>query len=86
MRRKSSKDVCSLCGGRLEEKTVCYVWERGDQLAVIEDVVAKVCQRCGHRWYPAKSARALEAAFSGEQEPVGTLEVPVYSLGQVEMA
>lgn len=79
-RKKSGQSVCSFCGGTLETKTVRYVWERNNRIAVVEGVEAKVCQRCGHRWYPAKSARALEAAFSGEREPIGTLEVPVYSL------
>lgn len=76
---KSRSDICSFCGGTLERKTVRYVWERDDQLAVIEGVEAKVCQSCGHRWYPARSARVLEAAFSGEHAPVATLQVPVYS-------
>ncbi len=72
--------TCPLCDGTLEEKTVRYVWERGDDLAVIEGVLAHVCCRCGHRWFPAKSVRALDAAFAKAHEPVHVLQVPVYSL------
>lgn len=72
--------TCPLCDGALEEKPVRYVWERGDELAVIDGVLAHVCRRCGHRWFPAKSARQLEAAFAGTATPIHTLQVPVYQV------
>lgn len=80
MRDTKSSETCSLCGGKLQEKPVRYLWEQGERLAVIEGVPARVCQQCGMRWYPASSARALERAFSGAEAPMRTLEVPIYSL------
>lgn len=77
---ESQSNECTFCGGGLEDKEVRYIWERGSELAVIEGVHARVCRRCGHRWYPARSVHMLESAFMSSHEPVDVLQVPVYSL------
>ncbi len=60
MKLKNGKMICSHCGGPLEEKTTRVLFEQPNGLpAFIEDVPAKVCKRCGYRWFSAKVARAL---------------------------
>lgn len=80
MKPKSGQMICSLCGGQLEAQRVRVVRERAEQLAVFENVPAKVCQKCGHRWFGLQVVREMENTLSSMPAPLSTLHVPVYTL------
>ncbi|MBI1930203.1 YgiT-type zinc finger protein [Candidatus Poribacteria bacterium] len=80
MKPKSGQMICSLCGGQLEAQRVRVVRERAEQLAVFENIPAKVCQKCGHRWFGLQVVQEMEVSLSAAPSPVRTLRVPVYAL------
>jgi len=42
---------CYFCKGKIEEKRVRVDFRWGDELVVIEDVPAEVCQQCGEKYF-----------------------------------
>ncbi|MEA2074534.1 MAG: type II toxin-antitoxin system MqsA family antitoxin [Euryarchaeota archaeon] len=44
-----AKDLCPICGGELEETEVKEEIWLGEELLVIENVHAKVCEKCGEK-------------------------------------
>ena len=53
--------TCYFCSrGILEEKRVKVDFRWGEQLVIIENVPAKVCNECRERYYAAKVVRQME--------------------------
>jgi len=77
-------DQCDLCSGELEPgKTTMEIW-RGEQLIVIRDVPADVCQQCNEAYVSADVSERLDH-FLGEyhrHRPEQYLAVPQYSAAQ----
>ncbi len=44
-----AKELCPICGGELEEREVKEDIWLGEELLVIENVHAKVCDKCGEK-------------------------------------
>jgi len=70
-------EKCPVCGGELVEKEVEKVLKGGSNTAILR-VKAEVCQHCGQRLYPPKTAshfeeirKKLATGDIGEFEPVG---------------
>ena len=77
-------DRCDLCGGELRSgKTTLEIW-RGEELLVIKDVPADVCQQCNEAYISAEVSERLDH-FMGEyhrHRPERYLAVPQYSAVQ----
>ena len=79
------RDRCDFCGGTLtpSEKTLEF-W-RGEELIVIRNVPADVCQQCGEGYFSAEVSRKLDL-FIGQDfrcEPENYLTVPQYTAEQI---
>ncbi len=73
-------ETCYFCSrGILEEKRVRVDFRWGDQLVIIENVPAKVCNECGERYYAAKVVRQMEQ-IAKEGRVERELQVPVVAL------
>lgn len=73
--------LCALCGGVLMERVEMLVRNLTDKGTVlIENVPARVCQECGHRWLSQEIIKKLERLAEGEEEPAEVRQVPVFSL------
>ncbi|HIE53206.1 MAG TPA: type II toxin-antitoxin system MqsA family antitoxin [Armatimonadetes bacterium] len=77
-------DRCDLCGGALRPgKTRLEIW-RGEELLVIRDVPADVCQQCNEAYLSADVSERLDH-FLGEyhrHRPERYFAVPQYSAAQ----
>ena len=51
---------CSFCGGEVVEKKVSVDFRWGDDLVIIEDVPAGVCNQCGEKYFTAEVSRKME--------------------------
>ena len=80
-----SGDVCDLCGGELRAGTTRLDIWRGDELVVITDVPANVCQQCGEAYIAAGVAKRLERFLPQwrDKTPQRYLTVPEYSAEEV---
>ena len=77
-------DRCDLCGGELKPgKTVLEIW-RGEELLVIRDVPADVCQQCNEAYVSAHVSEQLDHFLQEHRRhrPEQYLAVPQYSAAQ----
>jgi len=78
---KDIVDRCDLCGGELEPgKTTLEIW-RGEELLVIRDVPADVCQQCDEAYISADVSIRLDHFIDEyhRHRPERYLAVPQYS-------
>jgi len=73
-------ETCYFCRkGILEEKKVTVDFRWGNELIVIEEVPAIVCNECGERYYSAEVSREMDKiAIEGRKDKV--IEVPIAKL------
>lgn len=77
-------DHCDLCGGELKPgQTVLEIWH-GEELLVIKDVPADVCQQCGEAYLSAVVSERLDHFLTEHHQhrPERYLAVPQYSAVQ----
>ena len=77
-------DRCDLCGGELKPgTTVLEIW-RGEDLIIIRDVPADVCEQCGEAYISASISEKLDHFLSEyhRHRPERYLAVPQYSAVQ----
>jgi YgiT-type zinc finger domain-containing protein len=77
-------DLCDLCGSELEPGTTTLEVWRGEQLIVIRDVPADVCQQCKEAYISANVSERLDRFLEEyhRHRPEQYLAVPQYSAAQ----
>jgi YgiT-type zinc finger domain-containing protein len=77
---------CAICGGKLKEERVkVELWVK-DELIVIEDVPAKVCEACGEKYFSAEVSKKIDELISTRPKVKKRLDVPVFTFGEVQAA
>jgi YgiT-type zinc finger domain-containing protein len=72
---------CTYCGGQTHADLVRAAFWAARGLIAIEDIPARVCQRCGEQFYEEAAAQQIEALVHGAAAiPNREIQVPVYSL------
>ncbi len=71
---------CYLCGGATKRQEITAENWWGEQLALVEDVPAWVCQQCGEQYFDAETSRQLDRLRQAPPPAIKTVPVPVYSL------
>ena len=77
-------DQCDLCNGELRPgKTTLEIW-RGEELIIIRDVQADVCQQCSEAYISANVSERLDNFLDEHHRhrPERYLAVPQYSAVQ----
>ena len=62
--------ICEFCGGQTIRKKVRKVHWLRQQLFIIDDVEAEVCQECGERYYHATTLDAIDRMLAAGSLPV----------------
>lgn len=70
-------ETCEYCNGEVWAKTVTVHYRHKGKLVLIENVPARVCRRCGERYYDATTIEKLEAIARRKRTAEKTLLVPV---------
>lgn len=81
---KDVVDRCDLCGGALKPgKTTLEIW-RGEELLIIRDIPADVCQQCDEAYISADVSERLDHFLEEyhRHRPERYLAVPQYSAVQ----
>ncbi|MCI0398765.1 MAG: type II toxin-antitoxin system MqsA family antitoxin [Chloroflexi bacterium] len=81
---KNAIDRCDICGGELAPgKTTLEIW-RGEELIVVKDVPADVCQQCGEAYLSPQVSERLDDFLDEyhRHRPERYIAVPEYSAGQ----
>jgi YgiT-type zinc finger domain-containing protein len=72
---------CYLCGGKTTSQRVTAENWWGDELALVENVPAWVCENCGEQYFDAKISKQLDQLRLKPPESRRTVEVQVYEFG-----
>jgi len=78
-------DRCDLCGGELKpDKITMEIWQ-GEELLVIRDVPADVCQQCNEAYISADVSVRLDQFIAEHHQckPERYIAVPQYSAVQI---
>lgn len=70
-------ETCEYCNGEVREKTVTVPYRHKGKLVIIENVPARVCRRCGERYYDAVTVERMEAIARRKKTVEKTMMVPV---------
>lgn len=68
---------CYFCKGKIVEKRVRVDFRWGDELVVIEDVPAEVCQQCGEKYFSSEVYKAMENLAKTKAKPVKHIAIDV---------
>jgi YgiT-type zinc finger domain-containing protein len=76
------KDFCEYCNAILpdEEKLVTVYRHRRGKHFIFERVPARVCQKCGERYFSAQSVSAMQREMTETKQPTNLVSVPVIEL------
>ena len=83
-----TKDLCDLCGGELAPGTTSLDIWRDDELIVLRDVPADVCQQCDEAYISPEVSEQIDLFLAGCQHyrPQRYISVPEFSVTQAMMA
>jgi YgiT-type zinc finger domain-containing protein len=70
-------ETCEYCNGEVRAKTVTVHYRHKGKLVVIENVPARVCRRCGERYYDAATVERMETIARRKKTGEKTVIVPV---------
>ncbi|MGA9622704.1 type II toxin-antitoxin system MqsA family antitoxin [Methanoregula sp.] len=76
-------DRCSFCDGTLEESTTEFMGRAGNEIVVIKDVPAYVCENCGESYYTTETSRKIDVVMRGMHQK--TLCVRPLPAGEVSL-
>jgi len=68
---------CYFCKGKMLEDKVRVDFRWGDELLVIEDVPAEVCQQCGEKYFSSETYKAVEKLAKSKSKPIRHIMVEV---------
>ena len=68
---------CYFCKGKVSEKKVKVDFRWGDDLLVIEDVPAEVCQQCGEKYFSSETYKVMEQLAKRKAKPIRHIMVEV---------
>lgn len=76
------KDFCEYCNATLpdEEKLVTVYRHRRGKHFIFERVPARVCQKCGERYFSAQSVSEMQREMNRAKHPTNLVSVPVIEL------
>lgn len=70
-------DKCYFCKGKVIQQRVTIDYRWGDDLFVIKDVPAGVCQQCGEKYLSGNVYKELERLAKGKSLPLGKMTVDI---------
>lgn len=79
---KKAPDCCEYCDAALnrDERMVTVYRHRRDRHFIFQRVPARVCPRCGERYFSARVAREMDRLMKARHARAATIEVPVIAL------
>ena len=71
-------EKCYFCKGRIVEQKVRVDFRWGDELVVIEDVPAEVCQQCGEKYFGPGVYKEMETLAKTKEKPIKHVAIDVF--------
>jgi YgiT-type zinc finger domain-containing protein len=71
---------CLVCHHEMTERRIALDLRVGEELIVVEEAPATICENCGEQVFTPKVTRQVQAAVKERKKAVRTMVVPVLSL------
>ena len=76
------RPICPCCGGECESQLITLTLRRSQiGFAVVRNVPADVCQRCGESQFSLLTTRQLMTALHSDRTPDEIALIPIYDFG-----
>jgi YgiT-type zinc finger domain-containing protein len=72
--------TCLVCHHEMIERRIALDLRVGEELLVVEEVPATVCEHCGEQVFTPEVTRQVQAAVKARKRAIRTMVVPVLSL------
>lgn len=69
--------ACYFCKGKVVEQVTSVDFWWGDDLKIIENVPARICQQCGEKYFEAAVYKEMERLAKGSGKAIRRLSVDV---------
>ena len=79
-------DKCYFCKGKVIQQQVAIDYRWGNNLVVIQDVPAGVCQQCGEKYLTSNVYKGLEKLAKGKSHSLGKMTVDILSYEESTVA
>jgi YgiT-type zinc finger domain-containing protein len=80
--RDSNTNLCPLCNGTRTHFSSYYLTLQKNKPVIIEKVPAKVCQKCGDRYFESDTIKRIQQIAWSKTKPIRTLQASVYRFPQ----
>ncbi len=74
---QQKKNICAVCGGKLQNTTITHEEKRGEKIYLFQHVPAQVCSACGEIWIEEMTLREIDRLIK-EGQPIRKIETPIY--------
>jgi len=74
------KERCDLYAGKVEKKLISYTLFYENHWIIVENIPAKVCQRCGEKLFDPEVVERLQKIIWNRQTPQKKIKMPVFGL------
>jgi YgiT-type zinc finger domain-containing protein len=72
--------TCYFCKGRVVEKRIEHLHRWGEEVILLQDVPADVCEQCGEVYFSPEVLEMMDQITLEQAKPKATLTVPIFSL------
>jgi len=69
---------CVFCGGRVKFERVTFSYENNEEVVLVRNVPAEVCQRCGEKTYSPEITDELLKFAKSRFKPLKIISVPIF--------
>ena len=69
---------CVFCGGVVKKTMGTFEYQDGEEIILVENVPAEVCEDCGEKTYSPEVTDKLLHFAKGKHPIIRTIQVPVF--------
>jgi YgiT-type zinc finger domain-containing protein len=73
-------DECNVCHGKIKFTLTNYTQPYKDQIVIVENVPAWVCEQCGETYFDPEVVERIQDLIWSGAAPTRTVTTPVYDL------
>lgn len=71
---------CNVCQGKTKSTLTTYTQRYKDQIVIVENVPAWVCEQCGETYFDPEVVERIQGLIWSGAAPTRTVTTPVYDL------
>lgn len=69
---------CAICGGEVKEGIISLVFDKNNQIIVIREIPALLCQKCGEEYFDNETTKEVEILKEKARQSLSDVSVITY--------